>query len=67
LDRGQVNGGRHSFRIPNPDLTNARLFSLKLDFSISSFRRLGVSYSAAKLLIVVGDRCDIDLVRFENK
>jgi hypothetical protein len=55
---------RPEFRIP---ISPTASFFAQVRFFNFALRRLGGPYSSAKLLVVVGDRCDIDVVRSENK
>jgi hypothetical protein len=59
-----MTGTRFEFRIP---ISPTPSFFAEVRFFNFALRRLGGPYSGARLLIVVGDRCDIDSVRFENK
>jgi hypothetical protein len=52
------------FRIP---ISPNRSFYAQIRFFNYALRRLGPPYSQARLMVVVGDHCDIDGVRRENR
>lgn len=56
---------RFEFRIPISP--TARFFSLVRFYNFALRRINGAAYSNARLLVVVGDHCDLDAVRRENK
>jgi hypothetical protein len=55
---------RLEFRIP---ISPTEAFFAQVRFFNFALRRLGAPYDQARLLIVVGDHCDIDAVRRENR